>query len=120
MEAPIPEGLDKWDNSTLKTIQDLYKECLNESKLDEVGQKPLLDQIRVVRGLYNGSTSIEPNLVTQEAGAQATSNFASKGLTAALAYLHSRGMKVPLELSFSDLIRYWGNVQLRYRRRYWG
>jgi endothelin-converting enzyme len=99
LEAPIPEGLDKWDDSTLKTIQALYKECLNESKLDEVGQKPLLDQIRVVRGLYNGSTSIEPHLVVQEAGTTATSNFVSKGLTAALAYLHSRGVKIPFECS---------------------
>jgi hypothetical protein len=74
-------------------VQDLYKECLNESKLDEVGQKPLLDQIRVVRGLYNGSTSIEPHLVMGEA----TLDSALKGLTAALAYLHSRGMKASLE-----------------------
>jgi hypothetical protein len=76
-------------------VQDLYKECLNESKLDEVGQKPLLDQIRVVRGLYNGSTSIEPHLVVRGA----TLDSAPKGLTAALAYLHSRGMKVPFERS---------------------
>ena len=95
MEAPIPEGLDKWDNSTLIMVQDLYKECLNESKLDEVGQKPLLDQIRVVRGLYNGSTSIEPHLVMGEA----TLDSALKGLTAALAYLHSRGMKASFERS---------------------
>jgi endothelin-converting enzyme len=95
LEAPIPEGLDKWDNSTLIMVQDLYKECLNESKLDEVGQKPLLDQIRVVRGLYNGSTSIEPHLVMGEA----TLDSALKGLTAALAYLHSRGMKASFERS---------------------
>ena len=53
------------------------------------------EMIRVVRGLYNGSTSIEPHLVMGEA----TLDSALKGLTAALAYLHSRGMKASFERS---------------------
>lgn len=70
-------------------MKDLYKECLDETKLDKVGMGPLLDVIRVVRGLFNGSTSIEPESYVQ--GQMPLSGSSSSGLTAAIAYMHSRG-----------------------------
>lgn len=92
LEGPIPKEVDEYDKKTLKKVQDLYQQCLNENKLDEIGEKPLLDVVRVVRGLYNGSTSIEPHLMMQQNGVQSPLvQSTSTGLTAALAYLHSRG-----------------------------
>ncbi|KAG8827602.1 hypothetical protein FRC17_007748 [Serendipita sp. 399] len=93
LEAPTPEDLDPYDLKSLEKIKSLYEECLAEDKLDKIGMKPMLDVVRVVRGLYNGSTSIEPTIHEQEDSKQAiVSTSGSGGLTAAIAYMHSRGI----------------------------
>ncbi|CAG7846629.1 Neprilysin {ECO:0000269/PubMed:15283675, ECO:0000269/PubMed:8168535}; AltName: Full=Atriopeptidase; AltName: Full=Common acute lymphocytic leukemia antigen; Short=CALLA; AltName: Full=Enkephalinase; AltName: Full=Neutral endopeptidase 24.11; Short=NEP; Short=Neutral endopeptidase; AltName: Full=Skin fibroblast elastase; Short=SFE; AltName: CD_antigen=CD10 [Serendipita indica DSM 11827] len=94
LEAPSPKDLDLYDRKSLQKVKALYGECLAEDKLDKVGMAPLLDTIRVVRGLYNGSTSIDPHFATQQDGTQRSfaTEATPKGLTAALAYLHSRGV----------------------------
>lgn len=92
LEAPIPENTNTYDRKTLGKVKDLYDECLNEDKLDEIGTAPLMDVVRVVRALYNGSTSIDPQLYMPTPNGQTRlSGSANGGLTATLAYLHSRG-----------------------------
>ncbi len=112
LEAPIPKDLGTYDRRTLKKVKDLYKECLDETKLDTVGMAPLLDVIRVVRNLYNGSTSIDPRSYSQ--GQNPLSGSSSSGLTAAIAYMHSRGESPWYSLELVLICsRNWSAFQLR-------
>lgn len=63
---------------------------MDEGTLDVIGMKPLFDIINITRGLYNGSTSIEPQLWNRNQHVLLNST-PPDGLTAAVAYLHSRG-----------------------------
>ncbi|KAG8802324.1 hypothetical protein FRC16_009920 [Serendipita sp. 398] len=92
LEAPTPKDLDAYDLKSLKKIKSLYTECLAEDKLDKIGMKPMLDVVRVVRGLYNGSTSIESHISDQQDSKQTVVSIPGGGLTAAIAYMHSRGI----------------------------
>jgi len=92
LEAPIPKEIGTYDRQTLGMLKDLYNECLDETKLDEIGMTPLLNIVRVVRGLYNGSTNIDPeSYVHPHAPRKTYVAGSSEGLTAAISYMHSRG-----------------------------
>ena len=84
---------DPYDALLLKKLRSMYNSCMDEDLLDARGQEPLLHVIRTVRRLFSGeTTSIESasNMVqTKQDGEDKEKQ--RKGLTAALAYLHSRG-----------------------------
>lgn len=56
---------------------------MDEDKLDEIGTAPLRHVVDIVRKLYNGN---DTDITAAEQG-----DVNVKGLTAALAFLHSRG-----------------------------
>ena len=71
------------DQQLLVELRNLYYSCMDESTLDQLGEGPLKDFVGRVKKLYRG----EPT-------GTADTNDDDKerdGLTAALAFLHSRG-----------------------------
>lgn len=76
-----------YDDQILKKLRDLYSSCMNENALDKRGIRPLVDVVQNVQRLYKGDKttfphSNDPDYVTKD----------RQGLTAALAYLHSRSI----------------------------
>ncbi|KAJ7168203.1 hypothetical protein C8R43DRAFT_1121386 [Mycena crocata] len=72
-----------YDEQLLKKLRALYSSCLNENRLDEVGTEPLIHFVKTLRKLYRGQ-GLE---VTGELEGKKSNN-----LTAAMAFLHSRGI----------------------------
>ncbi|KAJ7632180.1 hypothetical protein FB45DRAFT_1057317 [Roridomyces roridus] len=70
-----------YDEQLLKKLRDFYSSCMNEDGLDEIGAEPLIHFVNTIRKLFRGK------------GLEVTDKEASlTGLTAALAFLHSRGI----------------------------
>lgn len=81
------ESKDPYDEEVLKKIRDMYSSCLNESLLDGIGGAPLEHFVKTIRKLFRGEGT--------EIGRRGKKRK-SKGLTAALAFLHSQGMMYSL------------------------
>ncbi|EEB94648.1 hypothetical protein MPER_06503, partial [Moniliophthora perniciosa FA553] len=86
-------GTSHYDKQILEKLRGLYKSCLNEEQLDDIGQEPLLDFLHTLKDLYRGEG-------TEVSSAKEEKN--KTGLTKALAFLHSRGMSLTLD-SFTPL-----------------
>lgn len=73
------------DDQVLGKLRGLYSSCMDEDKLNDIGTEPLLHFVGTVRRLFRGeSTDIIPLLKRDE-------DEGERNLTAALAFLHSRG-----------------------------
>lgn len=71
------------DKAILIKLRDYYESCTDEDRLDEIGSVPLKQLIRTLRKLFREEdTKLDENVDYGES---------SRGLTAALAFLHSRG-----------------------------
>ena len=73
------------DLQLLVKLRNLYYSCMDESTLDQLGEGPLKDFVAQVKKLYRGES-------TKIADSSGDDN-GREGLTAALAFLHSRGDK---------------------------
>ncbi|KAL0063326.1 hypothetical protein AAF712_009821 [Marasmius tenuissimus] len=83
-EAMSTVASSSYDKEVLQKLSGFYKSCLKEDRLDEIGQKPLLDFLRTLKDLYRGKkTTIS---------SQGSGEKEKHGLTAAVAFLHSRGI----------------------------
>ncbi|KAI0050896.1 Metalloprotease [Auriscalpium vulgare] len=87
MDADGPPSIaslsSSYDKQLLSKVRDLYASCLDEETLDTFGEGPLKDVVRHIKSLYREeSTEIS----------SAHDEKPRKGLTAAIAYLHSKGI----------------------------
>ncbi|KAH9484148.1 Endothelin-converting enzyme-like protein [Psilocybe cubensis] len=73
------------DDQILTKLRDFYSSCMDEDKLDEIGTAPLRHLVDTLRKLYRGN---DTDITAADAGA-----INVKGLTAALAFIHSRGIE---------------------------
>ncbi|EIN07764.1 Metalloprotease [Punctularia strigosozonata HHB-11173 SS5] len=90
--AMLGSPADKvYDTLLLKKLRWLYGSCMDEDYLDEVGAAPLLKVTDTVRKLFNGSTTIVDAASAEEGGLGKEKNL---NLTAAIAFLHSKGIPV--------------------------
>ena len=70
-----------YDREILKKLRGLYGSCMDEKKLDKRGIKPLLEVVKEIQSLYRqGPDHVTGNLMDR------------RGLTAAVTFLHSRGI----------------------------
>ncbi|KAF8905965.1 hypothetical protein CPB84DRAFT_536278 [Gymnopilus junonius] len=73
------------DDEILSKLRGFYSSCMDESTLDDIGIAPLLHFANTIRKLYKGNdTDITATLETGDI---------VRGLTAAVAFLHSRGIE---------------------------
>ena len=74
-----------YDEELLRKLRDFYTSCLAENELNDIGALPLGQFVRTVRRLYRskGKESLGGDV---------------KGLTAAVAFLHSKGISRSLLL----------------------
>ncbi|KAK0210236.1 Metalloprotease [Desarmillaria ectypa] len=87
LEAPQPtSAVPTADEQLLIKIRGMYASCLNETKLDEIGTEPLVHLVRTVRKLFRGNSTDISSATEEE-------RTSKKGLTAAIAFLHSRGIE---------------------------
>lgn len=68
------------DQQLLGKLRNLYYSCMDEDTLDQLGESPLKDFVAHVKKLYRG-----------ESTASSSDDKDREGLTATLAFLHSRG-----------------------------
>lgn len=68
----------------LQKLRGLYHSCMDEDLLDARGSEPLLHVIRTLRGIFTDESVNELRVLDADKD--------RKTLTAAVAYLHSRGM----------------------------
>ncbi|KAF8184897.1 hypothetical protein K438DRAFT_1837058 [Mycena galopus ATCC 62051] len=72
-----------YDEILLQKLRSFYSSCLNENRLDEIGTEPLIHFVKTLQRLFRGKgLGIEDEKTV----------LTVKGLTAALAFLHSRGV----------------------------
>ncbi|KIL69617.1 hypothetical protein M378DRAFT_184036 [Amanita muscaria Koide BX008] len=82
--APTPE-----DQEILRKLRDFYSSCLQEDQLNDIGPIPLVHLVKTIRKLFRE----EKDKDLEQLG-----GMKGNGLTAAVAYLHSRG--IPALFSF--------------------
>lgn len=70
---------DSWDDQLLRKLRTLYASCMDEVKLDYLGQAPLQQFVNTIREIYRGRR-VDLNTVSPR-----------QGLSNALGYMHSRG-----------------------------
>src|ERR1700683_5224650 len=73
-----------YDEQILKKLRSLYSSCMDEKRLDELGEDPLVYFVQTIRDLFRGE-SIEIGIAGDDEDEK------RKGLTAAISFLHSRG-----------------------------
>ncbi|EGN96086.1 hypothetical protein SERLA73DRAFT_112168 [Serpula lacrymans var. lacrymans S7.3] len=78
-----------YDDQLLDKLRTLYKSCMDEPKLNYIGQEPLQRVVNTVKRFFKGKKS----------AAAATAPIAgpNQGLTNSLAFLHSRGVNALFE-----------------------
>lgn len=81
--SSMPSSRLPQDAELLRKLRGFYSSCLNEHALEDRGAVPLLDFVQTIKTLYRGG---ELQI------SSATDLGKSTDLTAALAYLHSRGI----------------------------
>ena len=75
------ESEPSYDHQILKKLRNLYGSCMNEKELNRRGIKPLLKVVKEIQSLYrHGPERVAGDLVDR------------RGLTAAMTFLHSRGI----------------------------
>ncbi|KAI9510895.1 Metalloprotease [Russula earlei] len=82
------------DQQLLVKLRNLYYSCMDEDTLDQLGEGPLRDFIAHVRKLYRGESSVITNADDDD---DDDDDKVRKRLTAALAFLHSRGIPALFE-----------------------
>ncbi|KAJ7445711.1 Metalloprotease [Mycena galericulata] len=75
-----------YDEQILQKLRDFYSSCLNEDRLDELGTEPLIHFVKTLQRLFRG----EGLEITQKPDEQDEDKLS--GLTAAMAFIHSRGI----------------------------
>jgi endothelin-converting enzyme len=81
-----------YDKELLKKLSDQYHSCLNEDYLNDIGEKPLLKVVKTLKKLYREKDPLLPaNLHAGQETLREDPKFKFNGLTAATAFLHSRG-----------------------------
>ncbi|KAH7929791.1 zincin [Leucogyrophana mollusca] len=82
----FPSQMDSYDEQLLGKLRTLYGSCMDESKLDYIGQQPLRRFVDTIKRLYRGEgTNVD--FVNRQ------------GLSNAVAFLHSRGVEALFEFS---------------------
>ncbi|KAI0831469.1 Metalloprotease [Trametes gibbosa] len=74
-----------YDKQVLKKIRGLYKSCLDEDRLDAIGEAPLKDVANKIRNTFRGKSTVIDSF-SDDPHKQRTR------LTATVAYLHSRAI----------------------------
>ncbi|KAJ7197174.1 Metalloprotease [Mycena pura] len=72
-----------YDEELLQKLRGFYSSCVNENQLDQVGTEPLIHFTKTLRTLFRGD-GLDVN--------EKKDDDKLKGITAALAFLHSRGV----------------------------
>ena len=82
LNSSITSVTPSQDAGLLRKLRDFYSSCLNEHRLEDRGAVPLLDFIQTLRTIYRGGDMQIPSTKDSDDPTD---------ITAALAYLHSRG-----------------------------
>jgi endothelin-converting enzyme len=90
----VPSDFDKnYDGKILGQLRGLYSSCMDEDLLDARGPGPLVYLVRTLRNLYRSESTELPDGGVDEITRR------RDGLTAALSFLHSRGIGALLDFA---------------------
>ena len=79
-----------YDGEILKKLGDQYTSCLDERNLNEIGDKPMRHIVKTIRRLYREEDTDTTLALLKNEQADWEMGRKFNGLTAAVAYLHSR------------------------------
>lgn len=85
LEADADLYDDSWDAQLLRKLRELYASCMDEAKLDYLGQDPLQRFVNNIRRIYRGESTDFVRTIPRS------------GLSNALGYMHSRGVDALFE-----------------------
>ncbi|KAI0082770.1 metalloprotease [Panus rudis PR-1116 ss-1] len=83
---------DPYDEQLLKKLRVMYNSCMDEELLDARGADPLLRVVKTTRQLFKGETTEVYLDGEHDTHLSDDEKRIKRGLTAAVAYLHSRGV----------------------------
>jgi hypothetical protein len=87
-----PSVTDSTEIQILTKLKDFYTSCMNEEILDERGITPLLDITNTIKRLYRGTDDIGSVKQGQAPFSADMTRKKSEDLTAAIAFVHLRGI----------------------------
>ncbi|CUA72481.1 hypothetical protein RSOLAG22IIIB_01151 [Rhizoctonia solani] len=102
LDLPVSKHPHTPDAITLTKLKGLYESCVNEPLLDKIGTRPLLEVVQTVKSLlekdlkspiYKGPGR-KYSVPTSSEEEEEPRKVTVEGLTAAVAYLHSRSIDV--------------------------
>ena len=110
------ESESSYDHETLKKLRGLYGSCKDEKELNKRGIKPLLKVVEEIQSLYrHGPDRVAGDLMDR------------RGLTAAVTFLHSRGIGALFNFYFDgdvkenpDMMTLWFRLVFRVASRWRG
>ena len=79
MEADTSTSDHSWDDQLLDKLRTIYASCMDEAKLDYLGQAPLQKFVNTIQQIYRGKRADVRDIGPRQ------------GLSNALGYMHSRG-----------------------------
>ena len=79
LEADADMYDDSWDAQLIRKLRELYVSCMDEAKLDYLGQDPLQRFVNNIRKIYRGKSTDFVHTIPRS------------GLSNALGFMHSRG-----------------------------
>jgi endothelin-converting enzyme len=85
-----------YDDELLRKLRGLYSSCLDEKTLDGIGEEPLSRFVQILRKLYRGENTDTSGFSKDDRDKPEKKH----GLTAAVAFLHSRGLLILLASCF--------------------
>ncbi|KZV86541.1 zincin [Exidia glandulosa HHB12029] len=96
------DSLSDADKESLGKIRTLYASCVDEDTAAELGEEPLAKLVNTLRDIFHGKdVGAMSSLPPQEDAVQASFSAGKAGkhpLTAALAYVHSRGVSALFDI----------------------
>lgn len=82
-DIPTTDVARSYDEQTLHKLRGMYASCMDEDTLNDLAEEPLWDFVKTVRDLFRGKST--------EISSKKKDGDKYNGLTAAIAFLHSRG-----------------------------
>ncbi|KAF9952172.1 hypothetical protein BGZ70_000702 [Mortierella alpina] len=85
---------DKFGESNMQKLQDLYKSCMDEDQIASLGREPVVKEVQKLRELFpvNDDSSANPPAATHQDGSEAIAP-SERALTLALAHFNKLGLE---------------------------
>ncbi|CAO3573454.1 unnamed protein product [Mortierella alpina] len=95
MDASKQGIQDKFGESNMQKLQDLYKSCMDEDQIASLGREPVVQEVQKLRELFpvNDDSSASTPSATNQDGSEAVGMIDANVLTMTLAHFNKLGLE---------------------------